>query len=317
MKNIVIYHKNCTDGTAAAWVAQCFFKNLGLPVEFIDASYDDDVPSIQAANVYILDFSYSADNMSWLIERNKKVVVIDHHESAIQRLSGVVEEYMIDVNSNILVENDAWLLNKEHSGAVLAWQYFFPNLEVPKILLYVEDRDLWLKKMPWTEEVAWLLKSITTIDAFQTLADKFDYDFEGCVNQGKGIKRFVDGQVQQICENQQPFWVNVDTVLSDLFQTDWLSIPSANATYVFSSDVCMELMRQTGQPIALSYFIQNDNTVKFSVRSNKQANGAARRLAEMFGGGGHDNAAGFYLDVKYLQAFLTEPTEEQTGVYSL
>jgi len=41
----------------------------------------------------------------------------------------------------------------QHSGAVLAWQYFMPNEPVPDLLRYVEDQDLWNWKLPHSDAV--------------------------------------------------------------------------------------------------------------------------------------------------------------------
>lgn len=43
-----------------------------------------------------------------------------------------------------------------------------------------------------------------------------------------------------------------------------------------------------------AYYVKSDGHVKFSLRSRTKFN--VRLIAEMFGGGGHDKAAGFTVD---------------------
>jgi len=58
MTNLVIYHANCMDGVAAAWVAM---NALVEPAEFIAAQYGQEPPDVLSKDVYILDFSYKRD----------------------------------------------------------------------------------------------------------------------------------------------------------------------------------------------------------------------------------------------------------------
>jgi hypothetical protein len=38
------------------------------------------------------------------------------------------------------------------SGATLAWAYFHPHEPVPLFVAYVEDRDLWRKALPGSDD---------------------------------------------------------------------------------------------------------------------------------------------------------------------
>src|SRR6185369_10325551 len=92
----------------------------------------DPVPDgLEHKEIYIVDYSYKKPDLDALCAHNKSVVVIDHHETA--------KEAVESFKQNIF--------DMDHSGAVLAWMYFHPNTEVPKLLLYIEDHDLWRFKM--------------------------------------------------------------------------------------------------------------------------------------------------------------------------
>jgi oligoribonuclease NrnB/cAMP/cGMP phosphodiesterase (DHH superfamily) len=63
-------------------------------------------------------------------------VVLDHHKSAAEKLTG----YQCRCG---VVHFD---MNK--SGARLAWEFFHPDKPVPGLIRYVEDRDIWKWEFP-------------------------------------------------------------------------------------------------------------------------------------------------------------------------
>jgi len=64
------------------------------------------------------------------------------------------------------------------SGCVLTWQHFFHDLKPPKILLHIEDRDIWRFKLDDTREITTALyermpitfTEIGTLDLAELLA---------------------------------------------------------------------------------------------------------------------------------------------------
>src|SRR6185369_15825359 len=61
---------------------------------------------------------------------------------------------------DIITKSDRWIYDHENfkmvfdiarSGAVLAWKYF--NEEIPPMAHIIEDRDLWLWKLPHSKEI--------------------------------------------------------------------------------------------------------------------------------------------------------------------
>ena len=88
------------------------------------------------AAVYILDFSYPRE-ITGRIAEACNLVLIDHHKTAAENLEGI----------------GCCHFDTARSGAVLAWQHFHPGAPIPEILLYVEDRDLWLWQLPHSREI--------------------------------------------------------------------------------------------------------------------------------------------------------------------
>jgi oligoribonuclease NrnB/cAMP/cGMP phosphodiesterase (DHH superfamily) len=75
--------------------------------------------------VYILDFSYDEETLRNLYKK-VEVVVLDHHKTAEKDLKDL-SFAKFDMNK---------------SGAMMAWEYFHPEKEVPLMIRYIQDRDL-------------------------------------------------------------------------------------------------------------------------------------------------------------------------------
>lgn len=141
-KSLVLYHASCADGFGAAWAA---WKYFGDNADYKPVSYGGEVPDVQGyKRVYLVDFSYPLNVINKMREGapySDYVIIIDHHKSAQEML----KDYPF-------AEFDM-----AHSGACLTWLYFHRAVEVPQLIKTIEDRDLWLFKLPNTRELsAWI-----------------------------------------------------------------------------------------------------------------------------------------------------------------
>ena len=121
---VVVYHKNCQDGMAAA---MCAWRLLG-EIKYIPMQYNDKISDHHYfdKNVLLVDFSWDVKTLQSVRKIAKKVMILDHHRSAIEKLDEI-EGCFFDISE---------------SGASLAWMYFFNN-NVPMFIEYIKDRDIW------------------------------------------------------------------------------------------------------------------------------------------------------------------------------
>ncbi len=131
---VVFYHSNCTDGFSGAWAA---WKKFGGKADYVAWVHQTPLPPLKGKELYFIDICPREDEVKRLLAANRRVTAIDHHVTAEAAVK------MTDRYSYAL----------EHSGAVLAWLYFHPGRETPKLLRYVEDHELFLKKMSHTDAV--------------------------------------------------------------------------------------------------------------------------------------------------------------------
>lgn len=265
-KTLCIYHANCADGFGAAWVVR---KALGEQnVDFYAASYQEEPPAVAGRDVLIVDFSYKRPVMEQIAAEANSVRVLDHHESAKNELTPLLESGVIEGE-----------FSECFSGVMMAWMHFFPGLSAPSMLEVIEDRDLWKFNFPETKDLmAALFSYPMEFPVWDQLIENTTLAHLSA--EGRGIRRKQDKDVQ-------------DLIRTGMFHTNiaGFNVPVLNAPYIFASDAG-NIMSE-GQPFAATFTI-TDTGRKYSLRAKDDGEDVSK-IAELFKGGGHKNAAGFTL----------------------
>lgn len=266
LKNIVvIYHDQCRDGFGAAYAA---WKKFGDTASYLPAKTQAQVPAgLSDKEIYIVDYSFKLPELEVLRAANKSVVVIDHHRTSKAAVTAFPENVYRDDNS----------------GAVLAWNYFHPNTEVPLLLKYIEDHDLWKFELEHTREFGAAFgeyeQDFETWDKLvQNLSDRDD--FTRFISLGATIARFEDRLVQKML------------AFKELVSFEGHEVYSLNTDRIYRSILGHHLatMNSTKGRIAIGIvYYRYDGMVHCSLRSNGNVDVAV--IAEKYGGGGHKNAA--------------------------
>lgn len=300
---IVLYHKNCTDGFGAAYAAWCKLQDDAL---YIAVQYGDDLIEVIGAAVkecedeysfsdlYLVDFSCSPEDLIDFSRMYSMITIIDHHETAVRKLqdSNCVAECEESYNVDLI-------LDMEKSGAVLTWEYFFPEWEVPFELMMIQDRDLWKFEIPESKAFTTALYALPfdfkvweemfsiynimqisndNLSIFNDLAE----DTKIIVEQGKVLLKDQENKVRTLEKHAHNMVI------------EGYSVPCVNANHFFASDLGNNL--STYHPFAASFTISLEKSqVFFSLRSSKSNKYFVNvaEIAEKFGGGGHKHAAGF------------------------
>lgn len=260
-KPLCIYHHACADGFAAAWVVRKFFGDSN--VDFHPGIYGETPPDVTGRDVILVDFSYKRDVLLTLSEQAKSVLIFDHHKTAADDL--------VDLPGNVRTEFDM-----ARSGAAITWDSLFPGQARPLLLDYIQDRDLWQFKIPNSREVT------AAIYAYPMSFGVWDVLMESgipcLINEGLAINRKHRNDVEAIIRDATR-WIYFGGTL----------VPVANVPWMYASDVGGQLA--IGVPFAATYY--DDATGRrWSLRST-QAGANVALIAQAFGGGGHEHAAGF------------------------
>lgn len=285
----VVYHGNCNDGTASAWAA---WKILGPEAEYIAWRYGDPVPQVDGMVVFVVDISPKPEEVEQLRASAKAVVIVDHHDSSLRKISDLprVDKYtdfMKIVDRYDGIEAPVYLMmDTERSGAILSWLFFNDHgLEytgpVPTALTLIDDYDRFTKKYPETAAFnAWLAGSGRYIDNFDRHVNEDGTPKYTALSAGKLLVKQLQRQVNDIIRNY-------------VRRVEWrgYKVALVNAPFTIRNEVADELNQTTDVDFVLVYSIRSDKVV-FSARGkDKKINLSI--LAEEFGGGGHEDAAAF------------------------
>jgi len=277
---IVGHHANCNDGFGAAYVAYLHYKKLGIldQVEFVPIN-PKSTPDIDVTgcNVVIFDTCLDKESLHKWNELALSFKVIDHHISN-QREFGHLSYCHFDMS---------------HSGCALAWRYYNPDVEPPWWVNYIEDRDLWTKKLPMHEEVCALLLSLEP--TFQTYDEIAAMTVEEAAEAGKFIAKADRAKINRAVEGS-----STTMRISFLGYDNIPCINNAN----FQSDIG-NLLAKDGEFGIVWYAGESATDGKYaqlSLRSIGDFDVAV--LAARFGGGGHANAAGCRIPLREWMKIL-------------
>jgi nanoRNase/pAp phosphatase (c-di-AMP/oligoRNAs hydrolase) len=264
---VILYHANCTDGFGAAFAAWKKFKDRAtyLPVEH-------QVPppeGLKNKAIYMVDFCYKAPTLKKLTKANREVIVLDHHIG--------VKDDMKEATSHVFQNN--------HSGSVIAWNYFHPKKKTPRLLLHIEDTDLWKFKVPHTREVSAALELVPfdfktwdrIMKGYELLRTRKKF-----IEKGKNIREYQIAVVRRVVlkaqevefEGYRTFVANSPVLASEIGHTLVLKRP----------------------PIAIVWS-QDRKRINVSLRSDGTVD--VSLLAKKYGGGGHRSASGFTFPAKF------------------
>ncbi len=290
--NCVLYHSPCSDGFTSALTAYLYFKNKDKHVEYIGVSHGSSPPDVVGKNVLICDFSYKKDILDQMIKDANNLLVIDHHITAKNDLSELDDVYKI--------------FDMDHSGAVLTWNYFYPDKDAPLLYKYVEDRDLWKKLMPNTDAfVAWFYNLDFEFDIYEKYLD--DELLLKCIEtKGLAYLELTEINIKKIAEHCVPKFSKI--------KDKYYFISYINSNQL-KSDVGSEIFNvYPNCSFSAVYSIQKYDRTSFSLRSTQQHEDVSA-IAKCFGGGGHRNASGVSLN--YVASTLPCNTYDNGELYNI
>lgn len=296
IKNIlVIHHANCDDGFAAAWVLH---KQFGEEAEYLPANYGDAAPDVANKVVYIVDFSYSPNVVRDMASVAKKLVLLDHHKTALEAWLPARSSLPRKWSANTISGDAEIHFDMDRSGARMAWDYFHAE-EPPMLIRHIMDNDLWKHEMAGTKSFIRALRSYPQdFDLWDDFAKLGEHSYAEAyiefIREGSAIERFV----QQQCEYLIRVQGMRPVVLWRGSDAQGLSL-CAPAT--FASELGHKLAEASGT-FGMVYTIKQGQ-VYCSLRSVGDFD--VSKIAQAYGGGGHKSAAAFTASIGSLEELLS------------
>lgn len=286
--NHVIYHKDCMDGLASAFIAHCSFIESNEETEFYPMHYDEvsntyDIPLEEEDNIYILDFSLPETLIRELSCKVNHIYIIDHHKTA---------QWITELN----IDNVSTIFNNNMSGATLTFNFFLDsgiNPLEPELFEYVQDRDLWKWELHNSKEISAALALMVVKNNIQSFREAYD-TFDESELAFKDIGRIaLDVQQKQVIEK-------VDKCYDIKILEHHFKIINATENV---SELGNAICNKYDMP-SIMFFYTSLDTVVLSFRSLEHLTDVSV-VAKHFNGGGHRNASGATISSSMLNEILS------------
>lgn len=281
--DLVLYHAQCTDGFGAAFAA---WHRLRSSAQYVAVNHGLPPPDCKGKRVAMVDFCYPLEIINQIAEQAAGLIILDHHKTAVESCSQL-----------------PWSqFDLSHSGAVVSWNFFNPGREVPQILLYIEDMDLWRWKLQESRNFAAFLKSIPfSFEVYESyLTDESSRIETGCAA-GSLVRQYIESHARAAAAKSQ-----------------LVSFVDANCAVCNNSnevgDLADAIFKHYGDRIDICliwYYDHSQEKILGSLRSRAPNKFDVADIAKFFGGGGHPAAAGFQVEGNDIQRVLDQADDHQ------
>lgn len=223
---------------------------------------------VQGKKVLIVDFSFQGENLHILRTNAASWFIIDHHASAKH----------LETDSNVH-------LDENHCGSALTWQLLNPGVKQPPIIDHIEDYDLWKHKLVGTMDIICGLSTMSTNGPKEWVGLLSEFTYLRALERGIHIHMAVRDRRKKIKATTRH--INFG---------GFENIPIVNCARdaLVTDQLLNEL--SADRPFAVTWYQEADGRIRYSLRSShlNPEHQDVSLLCQLFGGGGHKHAAGFY-----------------------
>lgn len=283
---MICFYHNDNDGHASGAVVRKYYEDCCrgkydvanrrqyLPLKMFEINYGMPIPWKEITRnerVVIVDFSFEPDDVERLLSLTEDVVWIDHHETALVEL----EEF------------DLWGLRRIGTAACeLAWEFFFKDEPTPPAIQLVGDYDVW--KFDYGDKTICFKYGMDIYnfdpgtkegwDRWIWLFSNNEYTTDYYIQQGLPIKKYTEAHNEKYL-NSLGFYADFEgynaiccnKALTNSWLFDTIDLSTFDLQLFFSFD---------GKGYRYSLYTPHEHV-------------HCGKIAERFGGGGHQGAAGF------------------------
>lgn len=272
--DVVVYHDQCNDGLCAAAIAYGVFGDTPI---YVPMQYQTPVPAViekGGRGILFLDFVPYREIFDSFIGRWDNWFVIDHHAD---------HSWILERGPNVVFGLD-------HSAAWLTWDVLgAKGYKRPKLVDYVQDRDLWKWALPNSREISAAImewRKFTPSQWWDALADTEVDGLDALIDKGTTILDVHQAIATSAAKK------SVRVVLHDT------NVRMVNCTTLISETCNAILDLYDDVDVAVGFFFVGDDKVVMSFRSRPgvACNTLAQAVSDQ--GGGHPQAAGASVSVE-------------------
>ena len=171
-------------------------------------------------------------------------------------------------------------IHKDRCGAMLLWSIINKNVEPPIILKYVNDRDLWLNKLP---NYMYVFDGLVHMKPSVKLMEKLIFetkDITEIIKLGKIVNKAKMDNIDFI---KNKVYIKSYTFNERIYKVAYVNCP------IFGSDLGSYLVNNFKVDFVGIFHFNGIKTI-FSLRGNGKVDLSS--IAKKYGGGGHFDASG-------------------------
>ena len=262
--NKVIYHDNCIDGFAAAYTA---WKRFGTDAQYIPMKFGVFLENAvrEGDSVYIFDINFPPHFLLNWYDKAEHISLYDHHETHANEMLRLPFDVGIDLNE---------------CGATLAHKLFFPVEDVPPLLEYVRDRDLWKWELKDSKPInTYIASTPFSFMAWEILEHSMKDEMEEIVIAGQSMLNYQETLISQAVKSSY-----INRFLG-------YDVPMVNSS-ILQSEIGNALLEDYPEAsFAVVYNVLSNGMKKYSLRSEPGRLDVGC-LAKEYGGGGHTYSSG-------------------------
>jgi oligoribonuclease NrnB/cAMP/cGMP phosphodiesterase (DHH superfamily) len=308
MRYIIVHHGDW-DGIVAAWVCKQALQGRKVADEDIEVygiQYKQPFEvDITGAVVYILDFSFPPDVFWPMFESAKRVVMLDHHQTALEAWYKNHPENRTqkDAFAKYVYEGDIsiWIADGV-AGCELTWRWFYKNERMPQLVQYAADHDLWKFALADSHKVRAIMRSykqsLESCDILDALLEGQEGSWDEAMAEGKAIMRYQDGLVETAVRHAEQFEIGGVLCLGTQVAFDGL-------ISLVAGKLAETAEEERKGFFGFCWFKSKGHMYVYSLRSRGDFD--VSEVAKKMGGGGHAKAAGFSTNLpptKFLAAYV-------------
>lgn len=272
-KILVLHHDDMDGRAAAAVVAQKHNAS------FVEMNYSRAVPWDRfdpetAMCVFIVDFSLKPDDMARLVKLAGDTVWLDHHRTALEALREF--EYVKGIRTT------------DVSGALLTWEYCFPDTPAPTAIKLVSDYDCWKHTTSDSMDFMYGIKAYDTAPESKIWSTLLS---TGSLHEEAAAAKLLGEIIQNGGAIRKAFnSAAVDAIMSNGFYATIDGHACAVVNHGRGPDTFAKASIQVQKAEILSCYWHDGD--KFTVSLYSETVDVSE-IAKRHGGGGHKGAAGF------------------------
>jgi len=281
VKALIYYHDDMDGKCSAAIVLNALVEKC--EVELRPLMYDNGVKLPDNLHefwrVYILDYTLPKELMDDLCTsfRRENVIWIDHHISQLKLFADKYEHFEGVRQDGI-------------AASALTWKFMYGERSMPEFVKHISDRDLW--KID-SEDTMCFYEWLTSVENHPG-AGIWDYLLRGgeinsFIRRGKVLRTYRLRQMRR----------DIESVGYEGKIDGHRCLVANYSSYESISDAGHYICEELNYPVALIYYIKKNKDGKrvmiFNLRSQKDVD--VSEIAAKRGGGGHKQAAGYFVYV--------------------